>query len=295
MPLHYRDEHVSCQFYADQHTALFKQMSFAAGETFPAINKEFNNIAYIYSGTMEVSIGGYPAYTATEGTLIFIPQNLAFHGHANDSLSLCTCKVDNYMPLCSRYDFIDLRKNIQNLHKEKYIPPTDTFPRIIANEQLRAFFTDLHRNRTEGMDCIHYHEIKRKELFILLRAYYTKQELFEFFFPIIGLDNNFREFIYQNYKKASDVRELAELAHMTVRSFQRRFKNEFFCTPREWLIARCAEAVLHDLRTTDKDLLSIATENGFTSMSHFSTFCKQRLGMTPTKLRKQRTQNQTAR
>ena len=49
--------------------------------------------------------------------------------------------------------------------------------------------------------------------------------------------------------------------------------------------ARRAEHILRELRTTDKDLATIATEYGFSAMSYFTAFCKQHLGMPPSVIR----------
>ena len=128
---------------------------------------------------------------------------------------------------------------------------------------------------------------------MLLRAYCSKQELYDLFFPLVGQNSDFRNFVFQYYKEVTDVSEFASLANMTVRSFQRWFKAEFSCSAREWLLERRAESILFELRTTEKDLFTIATENGFSTMSYFTTFCKKHLGMTPSELRGQRRPSQT--
>lgn len=37
-----------------------------------------------------------------------------------------------------------------------------------------------------GMNCAHLHEIKHKEFFLYLRGFYTKEEIVQLFFPIMG-------------------------------------------------------------------------------------------------------------
>ena len=91
--------------------------------------------------------------------------------------------------------------------------------------------------------------------------------------------------MFRHHKEVADVSEFAKLANMTVRSFQRHFKQEFSCSAREWMSERRAERILRELRTTDKELFEIATEFGFTAMSYFTAFCKKHLGMPPSELR----------
>lgn len=164
-------------------------------------------------------------------------------------------------------------------------PPPSDIAQISENEHIKSFFADLSKNLEAGLNCTHYHEIKRHELFILLRAYYEKEELYSLFLPLMSCNSDFRNFVFQYHKEISDVSEFASLANMTVRSFQRRFKSEFSCSAQEWLSARRAENILRELRTTTKDLSTIAREYGFSAMSYFTTFCKQHLGMTPSALR----------
>lgn len=122
----------------------------------------------------------------------------------------------------------------------------------------------------------------------MLRAYHSKEELYALFSGVLRRDNRFKQFVLQNYLKVADVNEFASLANMSVRSFQRKFKAEFGSSLRDWLLARKAERVLHELRTTDRSLIDIAMDFGFSAMSYFTTFCKNNFGLTPSELRGQR-------
>lgn len=99
-------------------------------------------------------------------------------------------------------------------------------------------------------------------------------------------ESDFRRFVLCHYAKVTDVDEFAALANMSVRNFQRRFKAEFSCSAREWMLDRRAKSILEELRTTDKDLGTIAMEHGFSTASYFSSFCKNRLGISPSELRR---------
>ena len=157
-----------------------------------------------------------------------------------------------------------------------------------VNVRIRRFFEDFSCNLAEGLNCVLFHEIKRRELFLLLRAYCAREDLFRLFFPLLGCRSGFYDFVFRHYKEVSNVSEFAELANMSLRNFQRRFKAEFSCSAREWLMTRKAEAILYELRFTRKDLMAIATDYGFSAMSYFATFCKHHLGMSPSGLRGQR-------
>lgn len=103
---------------------------------------------------------------------------------------------------------------------------------------------------------------------------------------VIGNSDNFKDFVFQNYRDVNDVSSFALLANMSVRNFQRKFKAEFKRPVREWLNERRAERILRDIRNTDKNIAEIAVGYGFTSPSYFTIFCKQYFGMTPSELRR---------
>lgn len=102
-----------------------------------------------------------------------------------------------------------------------------------------------------------------------------------------------RLFVLENYQHVNDVSDFALLAHMSVRNFQRKFKEEFKWPVREWLNERRAERILRDIRNTDKSIAEIATSYGFATASYFTVFCKQYFGMTPSELRRRSKQTAT--
>lgn len=111
--------------------------------------------------------------------------------------------------------------------------------------------------------------------------------------PLFGSSDNFKDFVLENYQHVNDVSDFALLAHMSVRNFQRKFKEEFKWPVREWLNERRAERILRDIRNTDKSIAEIATSYGFATASYFTVFCKQYFGMTPSELRRRSKQTAT--
>ena len=108
---------------------------------------------------------------------------------------------------------------------------------------------------------------------ILLRGYYSLEDLYILLKSVIGSSDNFKDFVLENY--------------------QRKFKEEFKWPVREWLNERRAERILRDIRNTDKSIAEIATSYGFATASYFTVFCKQYFGMTPSELRRRSKQTAT--
>lgn len=144
----------------------------------------------------------------------------------------------------------------------------------------------MSHNFEEGLNCIHYHRLKQEELCILLRGYYSPEQLYGLLGSIVGGSDNFKDFVLRNYKNITDIAAFASIANMSVRNFQRKFKAEFNLSAREWLNERRAEHILRDIRSSDKTIAEIALSYGFASPSYFTIFCKQHFGKTPSQLRK---------
>lgn len=140
----------------------------------------------------------------------------------------------------------------------------------------------------DGLNCAHFHKVKQEELCILLRCYYSPEELYMLLKFVIGNDDRFRDFVLRYYKDVNDVSAFAALAHMSVRNFQRRFKAEFKRPVLEWLNERRAEGILREICDTDTSISEIAWNHGFTTQSYFTTFCKHYFGKTPLDLRRQK-------
>lgn len=144
----------------------------------------------------------------------------------------------------------------------------------------------MSRALDDGLNCIHFHKVKQEELCILLRGYHTPEELYALLHHVVGYSDNFKDFVFQYYQDVCNVQDFADLAHMSVRSFQRKFKEEFKRPVHEWLQERRAERILHDLRNTNKSVAEIAIDHGFSASSYLITFCKRYFGQTPLSLRR---------
>ena len=154
---------------------------------------------------------------------------------------------------------------------------------------LNEFFRMLEDGLCAGLGSACFHDIKRKELLLMMWNMYTRDELFMLLQPAIEQRSSFKDFVYRNYRNILDVKTFAVKANMSVSTFQRWFKLEFGQLPGEWLKERRAEIVLREIITTDKPFSVIAEEFGFSSGSHLGTFCKQHFGQLPSRLRPKNT------
>jgi AraC-like DNA-binding protein len=135
----------------------------------------------------------------------------------------------------------------------------------------------------EGLNCEHLHEIKEKELFLLLRAFYNRTELSKLFHEILG-ESDFRSLIVQNYMKVKSIGELASLANMGRTTFDSKFKSVFGVSARQWILGQTAKQVRMKAMDPDITICDLMTEFNFNSATHFNWFCRKQFQCTPLEL-----------
>lgn len=109
----------------------------------------------------------------------------------------------------------------------------------------------------------------------------------EFFYMIIGRSQDFKNKVLNNYKSCRTVKELASACDISLSAFKRQFSAEFGEAPAEWMQKQLLGEIKYKLSVTDLPLGTIANELEFSSLAHFSRFCKRCLGCSPRELRQQ--------
>lgn len=82
------------------------------------------------------------------------------------------------------------------------------------------------------------------------------------------------------------IGQLARLANLSVRQFERRFKQELGATPKQFLLQIRMEAACKALATTRSSIKQIAAATGFSGAGVFVTRFKSLLNLTPGEYRK---------
>jgi transcriptional regulator GlxA family with amidase domain len=93
------------------------------------------------------------------------------------------------------------------------------------------------------------------------------------------------DWMLQNLRSDLSVEQLAARAHMSPRTFARRFKADFGATPAAWLARQRIIHAQRLLETTDLGLDRVADESGFGSAAVLRQNFARTLGMTPTAYR----------
>lgn len=156
--------------------------------------------------------------------------------------------------------------------------------KLVCVSPLKEFLDLLLFYLKTGINCGYLFEEKQEELFIIMSTAYSDEKLTRFFYTLsFCKDNSLRKLIEKNCMNVRSVQELAQLCGYSVSSFKRVF-NEIFHEPvYQWMLKKKAEYLKERLTEEGVNLKMIIHEFGFSSPAHFTKFCKQWLGMTPTK------------
>lgn len=281
MTLHYVNEHLGCSNYATDETSLFFLREIKPGETIVRNYLDFTLLVFLYRGDVEITYGIDSKLHLKGGNVFLLPKNLEIKVTSSDGgASALMCKFTCDIKMCSMYSLKQLEKFLpENLDNRMFCLPFD--------DRIRAFVNLTVMSLPAGLNCTHYHQIKREELFMYLRAGYTKEELAMFFSPILGKNLDFKDFVLTHYKQIFDVKEFAQKANMSQSTFNRRFKESFNDTALKWLLARKSESILNDIVKSDLTFAEISEKYRFSSPSYFVTFCKKHYGKTAAELRRE--------
>lgn len=279
MAFFYKNEHISCINYAEGFNKIFLLKEIPEGHVVERQYLDTTFLVFMLEGDVEIRYEVDKYFYPLVEYIFLLPKNQQITAYARKTTTLLLCSFASDLKLCSRFSIQQLsRYVIGDISQEPYCLKLD--------ERIQGFLPLLVSSLREGLGCVHYHQIKRDELFLYLRAGYTKEELALFFYPILGKDMEFKDFVLMNSRSIFDVKDFAIRSNMSLSTFNRRFKETFNATAKTWLLLRKQEFVRSDVTLSNLPFSEIAEKYQFSSTSYLITFCKKYFGKTPNELRK---------
>jgi len=275
----YKDEHINCFLYDNCNIPIITHIDIAKGEIFQ-VNEDHNQVLFLLKGEVNF-LYGHNYNVLEAGTFILLPRRFKYTMNVEKNSSIVIVNVHYKINFCDQFSLVmlhQLNKDLKNNHS--VIHP------LKINKLISIYLTNIITTISAGLKCKYFHEIKQRELFYYLRAYYSKTDLIAFFAPILNDDTNFVELIYQNYESAKSIIDLASVTNYSISGFKKRFAKVFGVTPHHWIEKEKAKKIHYDINCTQKTFKEISSKYNFYSPSHFNRFCKKMYGMPPAMLRK---------
>lgn len=283
--IHIQNENKNCFFYDHSPKPQIELMRFKKGQA-GKLTIQYNDIIFFIEGRISYKFRNSPEDEGLKGQIIFLPSGCTFSYAALDDSLIMIFRLHDPVSLCDTFPLEELYglKEIGPL--SEYSPRTETMSVLEINPRIWHFIEGVKDCIGDNMKCKHYFKLKIKEFFLLLRIYYTKQQIHDFFYLILSGDTAFSEYIRRNWRKYPTVSLLAASMNYSLKQFSGKFKDVFAKTPNRWIIEGKARLIHHELLTTNKSLKEIAIVYDFKNKSQFSAFCKKELGNTPSEIRK---------
>lgn len=281
MKLLYPEEHLSCFLYSVGKNPLIALENYEAGASIKVCPKQ-NMALFLLEGAMHFSYSEYLNVPAEKDDIFIYPANQKGKATFDSDTVILSFQLGVNLSFCDHFSF-------EMLLKEKSGRGGEAFGRLYfltVNEIVKAYLDNLLGYLKDGLRCSYFLEMKIKEFFYILRAYYPKEELTLFFDPMMNSDLDFSTKFFQSLEKTSNVEALAQLMDYSLSGFEKRFKKIFGVPAYQWIQREKAKSIYHEINCTEKNFSKIGQEYGFSSPSHFNDFCKRTFGDTPGGLRK---------
>ncbi len=94
-------------------------------------------------------------------------------------------------------------------------------------------------------------------------------------------------YIGANFNREVPIPKLAEMCGISIRQFERKFKEHLKTPPQQYIIKMRVHAACDELRRSRKPIAHIATDLGFYDQAAFSRQFRKHMGMTPLHYRKE--------
>jgi len=242
---------------------------------------ERNEIIYVMKGRVEYILEQTSQGEGTKGTFLFFPIQRRRSMTFLDDTTLVAFRFDRMTMSCENFRMQELQSSQEN----PFSLDKGSIGRLETSPRLSYFVEGLCDILSDGVTCCRFFEMKVKELFILLRSYCSEKSLYTFVFPAIESETLFSQYVCEHWDQYPSIKALAGSLYMTDKQFYARFKEVFGTTPKQWMMKARAEIIFREITLTNKQFKVIAFENGFSSESQFTRFCKTMFHATPLEIR----------
>ncbi len=278
MKLLYVQEHLACKNYVSDFHIGFSINEEKQGNKLQFDDKYFNYLIFILEGELMISCNEFRNHLCVGGEMVFIAQDSDAFVETITDAKFILLSFDNQFTLCDQLTLESLKE---------YDRKPSVFNKIDIRPPLQSVLDSVMFYLGHKIQCKHLHSIKQKEVFLILRAFYTKEEIARFLAPMLNKNLDFKAFVLQHYQEVKTVEELASMCQMSVRSFNRKFNDYFEDSPYSWMLKQKSRHIKTRLADGKTTFSTIIKDYGFSSPAHFTTYCKKHFGQSPSKLRKQ--------
>ena len=267
--------------------AVVEVVKMVKGKT-EVVDLTYHKVIFILEGSVELLFKDEPDYQTEKGKMLFLPAGSQCSYYALEDSTVVFFRIQAPIYLCRDFSLEELYVKVNRKREQAYEPEHNNLGELDMNPQIRQLVDNINQAIEHGLICHYWLEIKVQEFFLLLKISYTREKIYEFLYLILSSDITFSEQIRLHWKKFQTAAELAAFLNLTTKKFTMQFTAVFGLTPYQWMLQERARSVLFEVKSTGKLFKEIAVENGFSSESSFTRFCRKEFNKTPTQIRLER-------
>lgn len=209
--------------------------------------------------------------------LLHIKKNRKYKLHSEFETEVLIITFWKIEFLCSRNEVINILSSREYLNR---------VPRPLElKAPMRNYVESMKYYLHESLCCAHLQELKRRELSILFKSFYSLDDVASILDELLLNSTGFRKLVMDHVQTARTVSELARLCGYSPKTLERLFKEHYNTTPYKWMLTYKIDRLKELIANNEIPIKLIVSSLGFTSASHLNTFCKKHFGMTPSVLR----------
>ncbi|MDR1332263.1 MAG: helix-turn-helix domain-containing protein [Tannerella sp.] len=267
-------ERAGCISRITDESSGFRHLKVKSDGTIPFHTDKGHCLVFLLEGNIHFHTAEVARRKLTSKEIMLIPKGRSYSYEVMQDSELILFSFAVMQWVC------DKRYVQQMLDESETIESLSSIP---VRYPLDNFLSTMKMYLDEGLNCEHLHEIKEKELFLILRAFYSVEDTMRLFHEIAG-ESDFRGVIMNSFMKVKNISELAALANMGRTMFDCKFKAVFGTSPRQWMMAQVARRM--EVRAMDPEVTcsDLIREFNFGSATHLNWFCKKHFGCTPREL-----------
>lgn len=271
-----REEHITCTNYRSRDNVNFRYMTLPKGGSSRNEKHPHNLLILMLSGRIVLSCRKFNNRAVCRDEMILIPQGTGFDWQTVEDSEYVVFRFRSPESNCDKLILETLWPICEKMEYD--------FTPTVIKEPLKKYLDLLVFYLHNQINCVHFHEIKHREFFLCLRAFYTRTEIAKLLHPLIGRTPSFRDFIYNNYDPLISVNELIERSHMGKTHFHDLFKKEFGITAKNWLLQCKLNDIRYEAIRPGISVKELMVKFGFDTSSSFVQFCRKHYDCTPSQL-----------
>lgn len=258
-----------CDVFALNEKVPFNQFCLNKGTDVVYKEISYNYVVFVVSGSATIRGNKNQDISMSENNMYALsklcaPYNVTVHEDM-------TCVVLVADALANHVNATHLMEILESGRRE-----CDGVPGLPYGVVMQSFVQNILmlNSCTETMSSELYN-VKKVEYLHYMRMMYNEDELVHFMYGILSTYSTFKMGVYSNFSNSINVEMLAESLYMTVKTFTRRFKQEFNMTPHDWILEQKLYNINNSIINKGMPVSSLMEEFGFASVSALRQFCKR--------------------